>query len=139
MVSGMENGEIEIGDGRVVQAADVVDGRGEVFGRKCGETREAAVEIFVIPASDVRAGAEFGRDRLVIVAEDVGDDGIEEPHFGAGNVLGEVEGSHGLGVGSVVTLIGRNNGENFSGDGLLRFEAREQEIEKKFGLLRLHG
>src|SRR5215469_1459962 len=56
MMDRMANPETQIGDGRVIQEANVVNRGGEVFPGKRFETRQALGEVFVVPMSNVSTG-----------------------------------------------------------------------------------
>ena len=55
MMRGMADPETKIGDGRVVQKADVVNWCGKVLAGQPFETRQALREVFVIPTGNVSA------------------------------------------------------------------------------------
>ena len=55
MVDGMADREIQIGDGGIIQEADVVNRGGEVFARQRFEAWQALREVFIVPAGNVSA------------------------------------------------------------------------------------
>src|SRR6516162_4713325 len=59
MMDRMADPETQVGDGRVIQEADVVHWGGKVLAGQRFETRQALGEVFLIPMGDVRAGLQF--------------------------------------------------------------------------------
>jgi len=110
MVDGMAEAEAQVGDGGVIAQADPVHGSGKVVTGESGEAREALGEVILVPGGNFGAG--FGGEERggIVVFERVLDDGVEEPHLGAGDVPAELEGAHALGIGFVVAVVGRDGG-----------------------------
>ncbi len=128
MMDRVADGDVPIGDRRIVAKTNIVNRFGEAVGGKLLEEWKPEGRVFGVPVGESLAGCRrfWGTRRLF--GKVPAYQRVQEPQFTHDDMARQFERGHGLLAGLVMFVVERHGREDFLRDGLLRLDLWQQKV-----------
>ncbi len=137
VMHGMADGDVQVGDCRILAQSEVIDRRGKVLVRKFFHKRQPLEEFLPVPPGNALTGCDISRERNI--RKPPLHDGVKKPDLRYANVTDQFECASAFWIGSVVGFVRGNCSEESPRDGMLGHKLRQQEFQQEPGLIGRDG